>query len=200
MDILKYSDSLQQLIGAKTKPEPWLHCLVNDGHFVIYVWDTRKVIENGKSNNAWGYKVSKLTKATDNHMPLVGDVDDSIRDNSEIKFWPAEQYAKSKGIHFPSDVERAHISESWSYQGGSFFGNNAWFASHANRIKTNYAKTHNFNGLVTKLIVAMTKNYGGYTGMCKGQSVPGPTFNDVIFSIDQKANALAKDIVNHIHR
>lgn len=76
MSVFKYTDKVQQLLGLQCKAEPWLHInLVRtsvsdkfpyrnayrgismmDSHYynkykyVIYVWDTRQVIEQGECN------------------------------------------------------------------------------------------------------------------------------------------------------
>lgn len=48
-----YTDKIQNVLNTKTKPEPWLHVVLQhqrDGEdsalaWAIYVWDTRQVIE-----------------------------------------------------------------------------------------------------------------------------------------------------------
>lgn len=53
--ILRYTANMQKLFKAKTKPESWLHIGFKQthrdgGYFVIFVWDTRQAIEEGKAS------------------------------------------------------------------------------------------------------------------------------------------------------
>lgn len=52
MKILAYSPEIQKQAKTKTNPAPWLHFgVTKGGHFAIWVWDTRDVIEPGKLSN-----------------------------------------------------------------------------------------------------------------------------------------------------
>lgn len=198
MDIVRYTPEIQALLKSKTKPEPWLHCGIYDGNYVIWVWDTRDVVESGTSDAAWSFKLPKSRQyANDNHVPLHGNVPSYMQKYSSMQYWPAEAVAKAEGIHFPSEAESEDQIGKWQFQGSTFFGNNAFFASHAKRIATWYHKNpaKNFNALVTKLLIAMQSHFGTYTGMSRGKSVPGPTFNDILFSIDSNATRLARKIM-----
>lgn len=51
--ICRYNETLQKILGCKTKPEPWLHIVIKSFDktkpyvgYAVYVWDTRKVVEN----------------------------------------------------------------------------------------------------------------------------------------------------------
>ena len=69
MKILRYTESVQKQLNSKTKSEPWLHVVIKDnGEYAIYVWDTRKVIETGKTKET---KFDGCTEARDNHKALV---------------------------------------------------------------------------------------------------------------------------------
>ena len=84
--IKRYNRYVQQIIKAKTTPEPWLHVLivptssVNSANFVwcIYVWDTRKVIESGKGSSSSFKYFGNAPDAVDNREPLVGLQKDDI--------------------------------------------------------------------------------------------------------------------------
>lgn len=106
--INKYNEAFSKSfksLGIKTKPEPWLHVAIlnftnmkddkehgikaSSGamYWVVYVWDTRQVLEFGKAKqNATTMKrlttsstmasrggLVRAPKAKDNHKPLNGD-------------------------------------------------------------------------------------------------------------------------------
>lgn len=54
LTILRYNEALQKLVGARTKAEPWMHIgfvgtdMSDDDYWAIWIWDTRKVLEEGK--------------------------------------------------------------------------------------------------------------------------------------------------------
>lgn len=70
IQILRYTEAIQKALGCKTKPEPWLHIgISSDGHYGIWIWDTRQILETGKCD---ADKVNG-TPAKDNHKELVGE-------------------------------------------------------------------------------------------------------------------------------
>jgi len=72
-NIVRYNDKIRQIIGSKVKPEPWLHCAIVDGCAIIYVWDTRQIVDandSGTLNEV--VLVHASSPAKDNHKPLVG--------------------------------------------------------------------------------------------------------------------------------
>lgn len=96
-NIIRYTADVQSLLNAKTKAEPWLHCLLTISYrqnahqkiatyeYVIYVWDTRKVIENRTfsrichDKDDLGLRLMHKKKAADNHMALQGNVSNDIK-------------------------------------------------------------------------------------------------------------------------
>lgn len=86
--ILRYNDNfIKSAIKADVKPEPWLHVIIEHagttkagnvtrkfGHYCIYVWDTRKVLETGQFEyqGTLSSKFMTSDKARDNRQPLVG--------------------------------------------------------------------------------------------------------------------------------
>lgn len=68
--IYVYDDKVQQQVGAKTKPEPWLHIACTQARWAIYVWDKREIIEEGPMPR---YDAVTGKKANDSHEPLKGD-------------------------------------------------------------------------------------------------------------------------------
>lgn len=89
--IFRYNESgakyLGKLLHAKMlKPEPWMHIAVKTvsqrnpwSGFVIYVWDTRQVLQEYRSNDAARFtadmfKVNEcgMSRAIDNREPLKG--------------------------------------------------------------------------------------------------------------------------------
>jgi hypothetical protein len=85
MKILKYSDSIKKKFKCKTNTEPYLHFIITDKAWAIYIWDTRRIIETN-SCDAKAYKQVLNMRIPDNHEPLVGKNSDlfifSERSNS----------------------------------------------------------------------------------------------------------------------
>lgn len=80
--IARYTDAIQKAIGSKIKAEPWLHIAFFDNgatnYYVIYVWDTRKVVYQGKTADDLlniDLACNGMTPANDNHEPLNGQHD-----------------------------------------------------------------------------------------------------------------------------
>jgi hypothetical protein len=197
MPVLRYNPELQEKLGAKTKAEPWMHCFVGEGEYFIYIWDTRKLIEKGNSKNAWMHKLGKnVAYAKDNHKPIDGLSKSDIQ-YTEMYYWPAEQLALQHGIKLPTYDQMRDQWEHWRTRGSSFYGNNAFFVSYAKQLANWYLKDpkKNFNRLVCKLYCAMNTNSGSYVGYAQGKPVADPTFNDIAFSINDSATALAKQFV-----
>ena len=91
--ICRYNETLQKILGCKTKPEPWLHVVIKSFDktkpyvgYAIYVWDTRKVVENKHEGwpkeeqvnprNGFAEQCEAAIKANqplakDNHQPLA---------------------------------------------------------------------------------------------------------------------------------
>lgn len=72
MTVYRYTPELQQFLHAKTKSEPWLHVVkvstpMSD-RLAIFIWDTRKVIEEGSDYRPW----PNAPKAADNGQMLDG--------------------------------------------------------------------------------------------------------------------------------
>lgn len=115
ISINRYTPEAQQILGASTKPAPWLHIMtiVRDGgagtvedkpvcYYVIFVWDTREVVESKKLTdidvNAYHpfssvYKPSrgglpKIPAAHDSHEQLKGSGGAVQLCNHYIKFQP----------------------------------------------------------------------------------------------------------------
>lgn len=73
-------------VSSKVKPEPWMHLayeVTKDGnvHWVIYVWDTREILDEGHNFLPWwsskpaeerNRAFRGAPKANDNHQPLKG--------------------------------------------------------------------------------------------------------------------------------
>lgn len=78
--ILRYNVVACKLIGAKTKPAPWMHLGIiktdkeqNKFYWAIWVWDTREVIEEGTADMSVKDQVYDIsTYANDNRMQLKG--------------------------------------------------------------------------------------------------------------------------------
>lgn len=84
--IAKYTPKVQAWLGSKTKPEPWLHVVIEGKMFRglksasrqiqyewrVYVWDTRKVIEHGQTikNNLGGSLPAYFIPPHDNGAKL----------------------------------------------------------------------------------------------------------------------------------
>jgi hypothetical protein len=86
--ILKYTNEVRNILGSKAKAEPWLHVAItkeDDKHdnktvinYIIYIWDTREVIEGSGfwSNNKTALSISEMKElrsmphAVDNGEPL----------------------------------------------------------------------------------------------------------------------------------
>jgi hypothetical protein len=86
--ILKYTNEVRNILGSKAKAEPWLHVAItkeDDKHdnktvinYIIYIWDTREVIEGSGfwSNNKTALSISEIKElrsmphAVDNGDPL----------------------------------------------------------------------------------------------------------------------------------
>lgn len=96
--IIRYTADVQQLLGAKTKAEPWLHCIVNITYrnnphqqiatynYAIYVWDTRKVLETRSFSKVYhdtpdnlALRLMHKKKAFDNHNALQGNVSNDLK-------------------------------------------------------------------------------------------------------------------------
>lgn len=86
--ILRYTEAIQKILGCKTKPEPWLHIGISTtdryakmgmfSGYAIWVWDTRKVVEQNiemnKKFDAKCYAAAKVgNKAIDNRQRLKED-------------------------------------------------------------------------------------------------------------------------------
>lgn len=77
MKILRYNSKLQALLKCKAAPEPWLHIAIDHNNdfggvrYVIYIWDTRKIIDAGLNYDV-SYKDVTGTRANDNGKPLSG--------------------------------------------------------------------------------------------------------------------------------
>lgn len=188
MQVFKYTDDVQKVLKSHTKPEPWLHIAYDDGYWAIYVWDTRKVLEEGRNMYMHQFGRGQLIPAKDNHQPL-----DGIKAKGKFRF-----ETMIDGIHVPDEEQITDQADKWRYQGSRFFGNRAFFASHAKRIETSYARKPNFNKLVEYCIIAMSSDGGDYVGYAGGQPVQGPTFNDILFNIDRRATAKAKQILQQM--
>jgi hypothetical protein len=48
MKIVAYNQDIQKLINDKTEPAPWLHIAFSGSNYSIFIWDTRKVLSDGK--------------------------------------------------------------------------------------------------------------------------------------------------------
>lgn len=82
MPVYKYTPEVQQLLHAKTKPEPYLHVVYTfdvdqkvPAYFAIYVWDTRKVVEEGfiaAKHGVYDAMPADASHVKDNGEPLVG--------------------------------------------------------------------------------------------------------------------------------
>lgn len=118
--IVRYTQEVQQLLKSKTKPEPWLHCAITSAYtgktnkskqaffYVIYVWDTREVIEDKQvSTSLPGKQPANIVNAYDNHQPLKGngkgakqvndwlrydrEEDDNLDKASKLCGWPIDK-------------------------------------------------------------------------------------------------------------
>lgn len=78
--ILRYNADLQKLVGAKTRPEPWMHIgfistdMSDKAYWAIWVWDTRQVLEEGQCSHDNRKRAASLTAyAQDNRIRLLGN-------------------------------------------------------------------------------------------------------------------------------
>lgn len=71
IQVYRYNEVLKDKAGTETEVQPWLHCVLYRNLAVIYVWDTRQVVEIAGCD-ADSIYVDELTEAKDNGMPLIG--------------------------------------------------------------------------------------------------------------------------------
>lgn len=78
MHVYRYSKGLQQQLGSKTKPEPWLHCTYQinadkkGGQYVIFVWDSRQVVEEGELSQSQLFEQFKYGRYSEYHTVFKG--------------------------------------------------------------------------------------------------------------------------------
>jgi hypothetical protein len=100
MIIKRYDAEAQKLLGSKVKPEPWLHVAISETNWAIYIWDTRIVLDAGKSTaNLMTKADAKLLKATDSKTslkPAAGS--DNTLDQGAIE-------ALNKAMRLPKPVK-----------------------------------------------------------------------------------------------
>jgi hypothetical protein len=83
--ILRYTESVQKVLGTKTKPEPWLHvglAMLDKPTAVIFIWDTRQVLEETDVKESVKDELKNSAPAVDNGNDLVGlknkDINDAL--------------------------------------------------------------------------------------------------------------------------
>jgi hypothetical protein len=96
--VYRYNKELQNIIGSKINPEPWMHLVVNTqgwymngvaSHekpmYAIYIWDTRQVLESGNFDKNIINQLPRESTAKDDRKPLIGSgkVIDSINSDFE---------------------------------------------------------------------------------------------------------------------
>lgn len=109
MTIYAFTPEQAKKLHAKTKSEPWLHVMYlttaeshrddkDGGYYIIYIWDTRKVVEEG----IWHSENVRQTgeRVKDNHQPLVGSSRAIQAANDRLKY---EAGIESSGAKAPSD-------------------------------------------------------------------------------------------------
>jgi hypothetical protein len=108
LGIFKYTKEIQKKLGSKTMAEPWLHILVYDNAYAIWVWDTREVLEYDKTNvlditgdyakdPANDQFIGKFSKQC---YKLFWAFINSIRRETN------NVYHKTLGLHLPENIER----------------------------------------------------------------------------------------------
>lgn len=83
LTILRFNEKVEERVGAKVKAEPWMHIAFMHSRgkdadkdkvqYVIYIWDTRQVLDEGICTRAQYDKAYLATvRANDNKTPLKG--------------------------------------------------------------------------------------------------------------------------------
>lgn len=108
MRVYRYNQKFADFLKCKVKAEPWLHVAIQTnpaktqqktGIYVVYVWDTRKVVAEGKIPQANWYnqtigpgrgdgQFDYLTFARDNGKPLDGAKYEWNFDNDDMSIAP----------------------------------------------------------------------------------------------------------------
>ena len=126
MHVYRYSEELQKQLGSKTKPEPWLHATYainpdkKGGKYVIFVWDTRQVVEEGKLSRAqlfdkYGNRYStshfvlRGRPARDNGQPLKGAKSEWTFDETDAPLILNIKKVKQTGKQYVYDTDSRGI-------------------------------------------------------------------------------------------
>lgn len=86
MHVYRYSEKMQEQLGSKIKPEPWLHCTYSvdagnkAGKYVIFIWDSRQVVEEGKLARTKLFTKSYNGRFSQYHFDFTGQ---PARDNGK---------------------------------------------------------------------------------------------------------------------
>jgi hypothetical protein len=97
--ILRYTKQVQGIVKSKIEPAPWLHIGFILGKCVIYVWDTRQIIEVLDTDFDPANKGYDRDIAKDNKQPLVGkNADDFNRRlfNTGYKITNVKEFDKTR--------------------------------------------------------------------------------------------------------
>lgn len=179
--IFKYNEQAAKYIGKLTKtklkvePQPWLHVAVKTmsgrnpwSGYVIYVWDTRKVLDEYRSNKGlfktelFKKDVAGMQRAVDNRKPLVGG-----RDKDVNEFFEFGEFDASKSEYFDG-AERKIKTDLYNRRTASGRFGNESVAVEANLEQGMYLKDEKIRKLTKLAATECNISFSPMTGVIAG--------------------------------